>query len=107
MNPKRNYNAETGDTSNHKYAYGFDFDVMHAYMLKSFQPFFRAGSLLELGSYKGDFTHRLLPCFDDITCVEASDAAIAEARAHIGDKVALLTICLNRSNCPAATTTWC
>jgi hypothetical protein len=40
MTKQRNYNQELKDTSEHKYAYGFDFDVMHAYMLKSFIPFF-------------------------------------------------------------------
>lgn len=70
-----------------KYAYGFDFDVMHPFMLKSFEPFFNQGNLLELGSYRGDFTRRFLEHFDDITCVEASDLAIAHARSHFGGKV--------------------
>ena len=87
MNSERDYNAEMKDTSVHQYAYGFDFDVMHPYMIKSFEPFFNQGSLLELGSFKGDFTRRLLPYFDDVTCVEASDAAIAEAANKLGDRV--------------------
>lgn len=90
MSQQRDYNSETGDADNHKYAYGFDFDVMHPFMLKSFIPFFRPGSLLELGSFKGDFTNRLLPWFDDITCVEASDVAIGQARSRFGDKVAFV-----------------
>jgi 2-polyprenyl-3-methyl-5-hydroxy-6-metoxy-1,4-benzoquinol methylase len=77
---KRNYNAELSDTADHKYAYNFDFDVMHRFMVKSFEPFFKEGSCLELGSFKGDFTKRLLPYFNDITCVEASDAAIEIAK---------------------------
>jgi 2-polyprenyl-3-methyl-5-hydroxy-6-metoxy-1,4-benzoquinol methylase len=36
--------------------------------------------MLELGSYKGKFTRRLMSHFTDITCVEASDAAMHEAR---------------------------
>ena len=87
---RRNYNKElndTGNRDNEKYAYSFDFDVLHPYMLKSFEPFFKSGSLLELGSYKGNFTQRFLPYFDDITCVEASDVAIEEARILLGDKV--------------------
>ncbi|MCM3901717.1 MAG: class I SAM-dependent methyltransferase [Pyrinomonadaceae bacterium] len=87
MDSKRDYNAETKDTDGHKYAYGFDFDVMHPFMIKSFEPFFNKGNLLELGSFKGDFTRRFLPYFDDITCVEASDVAIEEARQKLGDKV--------------------
>jgi 2-polyprenyl-3-methyl-5-hydroxy-6-metoxy-1,4-benzoquinol methylase len=77
---KRNYNAELSDTADHKYAYNFDFDVMHRFMVKSFEPFFKEGSCLELGSFKGDFTKRLLPYFNDITCVEASDEAIEIAK---------------------------
>lgn len=84
MNSKRDYNIEIKDTDDHKYAYNFDFDVMHYYMIKSFAPFFNKGSLLELGSFKGNFTKRLLPYFDDITCVEASDAAIMEAKDRLG-----------------------
>jgi SAM-dependent methyltransferase len=86
MTTQRNYNQELKDTSEHKYAYGFDFDVMHAYMLKSFIPFFKDGNFLELGSFKGDFTKRFLPFFNDITCVEASDEAIAIAKNNLGEK---------------------
>jgi 2-polyprenyl-3-methyl-5-hydroxy-6-metoxy-1,4-benzoquinol methylase len=90
MSAPRNYNSELSDSANaesEKYAYGFDFDVMHPFMIRSFQPFFRKGSLLELGSFKGDLTGRFLPYFDDVTCVEASDVAIEEARITLGDKV--------------------
>ena len=87
MNTKRNYNEEFMDTKDHKYAYNFDFDVMHHYMLKSFVPFFKDGNMLELGSFKGDFTKRLLPYFSDITCVEASSEAIEAARNEFGDKI--------------------
>lgn len=80
MTSPRNYNKEFQDTADHKYAYSFDFDVMHPFMLKSFIPFFRQGNLLELGSFKGDFTRRFLPYFDDITCVEASAEAIEIAK---------------------------
>ena len=79
----RDYNAETID-NDRQYAYGFDFDVMHPYMVRSFAPFFRRGNMLELGSYKGDFTRRLLAEFDDVTCVEASDQAMAEAESRLG-----------------------
>ena len=55
----RNYEKEHQDTVDHKYVYNFDFDVMHPFMIRSFKPFFNQnGSLLELGSYKGDFTKR-------------------------------------------------
>lgn len=80
MQNKRDYNVEIKDTSDHKYAYSFDFDVMHPYMIRSFEPFFKEGCLLELGCFKGEFTKKLLPYFKDITCVEASGSAIDEAK---------------------------
>ena len=81
----RNYDAEGRDTADHQYAYSFDFDIMHPYMIRSFMPFFRPGNLLELGSYKGNFTQQLLEHFDDITCVEASGEAIEEVRVVGGE----------------------
>jgi len=56
-------------------------------MLRSFIPFFRSGNLLELGSFRGDFTKRVIPFFKDITCVEASSEAIEAAKEELGDKV--------------------
>lgn len=87
MTTARDYNTEIQDTADHRYAYGFDLDVMHPFMVRSFQPFFRPGSLLELGCFKGDFTRRLTAHFDDITCVEASGEALAEARQRVGSGV--------------------
>ena len=86
----RDYNAELDDTNNsthEKYAYSFDFDVLHPYMVRSFEPFLISGSILELGSYKGNFTKRLLPYSEDITCVEASSEAIKEAKETLSEKV--------------------
>jgi len=74
------------DNLGRKYAYSFDFDVMHPFMLKSFIPFFKKGNLLELGSFKGNFTERFLPYFEDITCVEASDEAITIAKKNLERK---------------------
>src|SRR6185295_5617509 len=87
MSPTRDYDKESKDTSGHKYAYDFDFDVMHPFMLRSFLPFFREGNLLELGSFRGDFTKRIIPLFKDITCVEASYEALEAAKLELGDKV--------------------
>jgi 2-polyprenyl-3-methyl-5-hydroxy-6-metoxy-1,4-benzoquinol methylase len=81
----RNYNKELKNTLDHKYAYDFDIDVMHDYMIKSFEPFFKEGNILELGSSKGDFTKRLLPYSNEITCVEASDEAIEIAKNELKD----------------------
>jgi len=100
MTTVRNYNKEFADSNNVKYAYGFDYDVMHPYMIKSFKPFFNKGSLLELGSFKGDFTRRFLPYFDDITCVEASDVAIEEARKNLADKVTFVNSLFEKVNLP-------
>lgn len=86
MNGKRDFNKEFKDNER-KYTYGFDLDVMHPFMLKSFLPFFKPGSILELGSFQGNFTKRFLPHFDDITCVEASDDAIVIAKGQLGNKV--------------------
>src|SRR5271167_2561889 len=90
MTPSRDYDSETRDTSDHRYAYGFDVDVMHPFMIRSFVPFFRPGNVLELGSFRGDFTTRLLPYFDDVTCVEASGEAIASSRERLGERVQLV-----------------
>lgn len=86
----RNYDRELRDTPDHKYAYTFDLDVMHPFMLRSFEPFIRGGNLLELGSYTGEFTKRLTARFDDITCVEASGEAVQAARARLGDAVRVI-----------------
>jgi SAM-dependent methyltransferase len=97
---KRDYNKELLDTPDHKYAYNFDFDVMHHYMLKSFIPFFRSGNFLELGSFKGDFTKRFLEHFTDITCVEASDEAAQQAQAQFGDRVKIVNALFEEVNLP-------
>ncbi len=83
----RNYNTELNDVTDHKYAYNFDLDVMHHYMIESFKYHFVNGNCLELGSSKGDFTKRLTPYFNDITCVEASDEAIAIAKQKLGNDI--------------------
>ena len=87
LRTERNYNEEFKDTKDHKYAYNFDFDVMHRLMIKSFKPFLKTGNCLELGSFKGDFTKRLIPFFDDLTCVEASDEAVKVSKSRFGDRV--------------------
>ena len=97
----RDYNKELKDTSDHQYAYAFDFDVMHNYMLQSFLPFVIEGeNLLELGSFKGDFTKRFVPYFDDITCVEASDEAIEIAKEKLGDKITFFNGLFEQVNLP-------
>lgn len=75
----RDYNKELQDNSR-QYAYNFDFDIMHPYMIKSFEPYMVSGDALELGCYQGAFTKRLNTIFDNITCVEASKDAINIAK---------------------------
>lgn len=101
MNPERDYDSEFKDTVGRKYAYRFDFEVMHHFMLRSFIPFFKDGNLLELGSFKGDFTKRIIPIFKDITCVEASYEAIEIAKKELGDKVKYVNSLFETATLPA------
>jgi SAM-dependent methyltransferase len=86
----RDYNKEHKDNEGRKYTYGFDLDVMHPFMIKSFESFFRDGNMLELGSFQGNFTSLFLPYFNDITCVEASDEAAQMASHRFGDRVKII-----------------
>ena len=86
MSTERNYDKEYQD-NDRKYFYGFDLDVMHPFMLKSFIPFFNGANVLELGSFKGEFTKRLLPYFSEITCIEASNEAIEVAKQELGGNI--------------------
>ena len=86
---RRDYNNEWKDNSR-KYAYDFDYSVMHKYMVQAFLPFFIKGNLLELGSFKGALTERLAPYFERTTCIEASGEAAAIAREHLGNNVEIV-----------------
>ena len=90
MGDARDYDKEILDNQQRSYFYGFDFDVMHPYMIKSFAPFMRDGSILELGSYKGDFTKRLGSFSNDISCVEASSDAVQAAREKLDERVTFI-----------------
>lgn len=100
MTEQRDYNSEMKDAADHQYAYGFDFDVMHPFMIRSFQPFFKKGNMLELGSFKGDFTRRLREHFADITCVEASSEALNVARGRLGENVHFINATFEQVNLP-------
>lgn len=97
----RDFNKEFKDNEGRKYTYGFDLDVMHPFMLKSFEPFFRPGNFLELGSFQGNFTKRFLPYFEDITCVEASDEAIEMAKAQLPQTVKFIHSLFEEVTLPA------
>jgi 2-polyprenyl-3-methyl-5-hydroxy-6-metoxy-1,4-benzoquinol methylase len=90
VSTNRDYDAEIKDNASRQYAYDFDFDVMHRFKIKEFERFFRKGSLLELGSHTGSFTEFLLPYFDDITCLDASEVAIQEAQRRLGERVSFV-----------------
>ncbi len=100
MNSKRDYDKELSDSKGTKYAYNFDIDVMHPFMLRAFENFFIKGSFLELGSSRGDFTSRFLPIFDDITCVESSKMAVDEARRKFGERVTLFNAIFENVDLP-------
>ncbi|HMS07874.1 MAG TPA: class I SAM-dependent methyltransferase [Pyrinomonadaceae bacterium] len=88
MKEMRDYNKELLDTAEHKYAYDFDIDVMHKYMMRSFEPFVsRTDRVLEIGSYHGAFTSRLVEKFDDVSAVEASSDAVKITEEKFGDQV--------------------
>ena len=76
----RDYALEHDDTVGRLYAYNFDLDIMHPYLLRTFAPYFAKGNALELGPFEGAFTMRLTEYFDDITCVEAASDAIEAAQ---------------------------
>ena len=97
----RDYNNEIRDTASHQFSYGFDFDVIHPFMVESFRPFLRHGAALELGSFKGAFTQHLLQIFDDVTCVEASAEALLEAKKRHGDRVHLINDLFENATLPS------
>lgn len=83
---KRDYDREFQNNTR-KYAYNFDYDVMHPFMVRAFSGMFRKGNALELGCFQGSFTEKILPYFDDVTCVEASKEALKAAMERLGKKV--------------------
>lgn len=87
---KRDYNLEFDDKVGRKYAYSFDYDVMHHYFIKTMYPFFEGNDVLELGCFMGRFTQRLQQYFSKITCVEASSEAIIEAKKILRDNVKII-----------------
>lgn len=96
----RDFNKEIVDNGGRSYFYGFDYDVMHPFMLKSFEPLFNEGSLLELGSFKGHFTQRLQTRFNDLTCVEASSDAMEEAKRRVGGGVVFINALFEQVSLP-------
>lgn len=89
----RDYDSELDDadlSESQKYAYGFDYDVMHPFMIRAFTPFFKRSSILELGCHYGNFTKRLIAHARNVTCVEASSEAVVKATALLGREVEII-----------------
>ena len=59
MNNQRDFNKENKDNLERKYAYHFDYDVIHPLIMRSFKPFFKDGNVLELGSFEDRKSTRL------------------------------------------------
>jgi len=100
MTLDRDYDKESMDVQGHEYAYNFDFDIIHPMMIKSFEAFFNKEDLLELGSFKGDFTEKFRKYFNDITCVEASSDAAAEASLKFDGSVNIVNSLFEKVSLP-------
>lgn len=90
LNTKQNRDFDAEQRDNERlYHYGFDIDVMHPFMYRSFLPFLRTGPCLELGCHKGQFTKHLLGSFKEnqLTCVEASLEALNVAKAEQSNEI--------------------
>jgi 2-polyprenyl-3-methyl-5-hydroxy-6-metoxy-1,4-benzoquinol methylase len=71
-------------------------------MVKSFEPFIKKDNVLELGSFKGDFTEKIIPLFKTITCIEGSESAVKIAKEKFNESVEIIhstfeDLCLERS----------
>jgi 2-polyprenyl-3-methyl-5-hydroxy-6-metoxy-1,4-benzoquinol methylase len=88
----RDYNLELSDQENafnEKYAYQFDFDVMHPLMLRKLIEHRSSGKVLEVGSHYGIFTEKILDHYPDLTCVEVSTEAFQKLKTKIGNRAVL------------------
>ncbi|WP_085900795.1 methyltransferase domain-containing protein [Kiloniella majae] len=96
----RDYNREQENNAERQYFYGFDYDVMHPFMVRSMLPFMKAGSLLELGSYEGHLTKLLLDLnlFSAVTCVEASSDAMRNVNDSVKSQVELENVLIENFN---------
>jgi 2-polyprenyl-3-methyl-5-hydroxy-6-metoxy-1,4-benzoquinol methylase len=60
--------------------------AMRKFMMRTFEPFFRDGSCLQVGCAHGDQTSLLVERFTDVTVVEPTPMFIAETRRRVGDR---------------------
>jgi 2-polyprenyl-3-methyl-5-hydroxy-6-metoxy-1,4-benzoquinol methylase len=88
----RDYDKELFDEENalnEKYAYQFDFEVMHPLMLRKLIEHRSNGKVLEVGSHVGIFTEKILKHYPDLTCVEVSTEAFHKLKKRIGNRAIL------------------
>jgi SAM-dependent methyltransferase len=57
ITPTRDFNSELKDNAERSYAYNFDVDVMHRYMIESFKPFLRPGTMFETVQLPQQYDH--------------------------------------------------
>jgi 2-polyprenyl-3-methyl-5-hydroxy-6-metoxy-1,4-benzoquinol methylase len=86
MEQERNYDEESRDLTERKYAYEFDY-VHRDFMIRQLSPIFPKGKALEMGCYKGEFTQKLFPFYDDITVIEASESLVEQCREKFSKQV--------------------
>jgi 2-polyprenyl-3-methyl-5-hydroxy-6-metoxy-1,4-benzoquinol methylase len=60
--------------------------AMRGYMMRTFEPFFRAGPCLQIGCAHGDQTSLLVDRFDDVTVLEPAAEFLAHTMNRIGDR---------------------
>jgi 2-polyprenyl-3-methyl-5-hydroxy-6-metoxy-1,4-benzoquinol methylase len=93
----RNYDQELSDQENalnEKYAYEFDFEVMHPLMLRKLIEHRGSGKVLEIGSHYGIFTEKILDHYPDLTCVEVSTEAFQKLKLRIGNRAVLHNVAI-------------
>jgi 2-polyprenyl-3-methyl-5-hydroxy-6-metoxy-1,4-benzoquinol methylase len=88
----RDYDQELSDENNklnEKYAYQFDYEVMHPLMLRKLNEYRKIGTVLEVGSHIGIFSEKILGLYPELTCVEVSVEAFRELKKRIGSRAVL------------------
>src|SRR5262245_958862 len=86
----RNHDREHQDNETRRYAYDFD-SVIRKYLLRALESRFkRDGTVLELGSYKGDMTAQILDYFPAVTVIEAAGELARIVRERFPGKVTVI-----------------
>ncbi|MDQ7050006.1 MAG: class I SAM-dependent methyltransferase [Enterobacterales bacterium] len=84
---KRDYDQEHQDLDARQYAYDFDYhlrDYMVRHFTNWFEPeYMTSGNALELGCYKGEFSRRIQPFFNQLTVVEGSQLLIDYCQSNL------------------------